>query len=110
MCIRKHTYTYIHLHTHTYIYIHIRTHIQAIYCLNRALRLKSTPETLWSKALLLSETGQSKKAVEALNQLLGKLPEDDVEKRTDSCMLLARLYSNCEYVCAYVCMYACFIL
>jgi hypothetical protein len=30
------------------------------------------------------------------DHLLGKLPEDDVEKRTDACMLLARLYLNCD--------------
>jgi len=72
-----------------------RTHnkqTQAIYCLNRALKTRVSPELLWEKQQLLVETGQPKKAVETLVLLLRKLSPDEQGKRTEACKELARLH------------------
>ena len=53
---------------------------QAIYCLNKALRMRNTHELLWEKAMLLIETHQPKKAIEALTSLLNRLPSTDSAK------------------------------
>ena len=65
---------------------------QAIYCLNRALRLRMEPEYLWEKSSLLTTIGQPRKAIDCLILLLKKLPEAEKEQRFNACKELARLH------------------
>jgi tetratricopeptide (TPR) repeat protein len=65
---------------------------QAIYCLNRALRLRMDPEYLWEKSSLLTSVGQPKKATDCLVALLRKLPASEKQQRFNACKELARLY------------------
>ena len=63
---------------------------QALYCINRALRLKATVDCLFLKAQLLEEQGMLKKAAETLSSLLPKLGAADHGRRTEACSCLAR--------------------
>lgn len=65
---------------------------QAIYCLNRALRLKTTVDCLFLKAQLMEEQGLLKKAADTLFSLLPKLGATEHGKRTETSSCLARIY------------------
>ena len=65
---------------------------QAIYCLNRAIKIEpDADELLWEKAKLLQETNQHRRAIDVLATLLRKVDAHNYAKVTEASLELARL-------------------